>query len=185
MTKLDKTTKKKLIKKCFTILLIGDKMKMEVVKVEAPEGANMIIGMSHFIKTVEDVHELMVNCVPQIKFGLAFVEASGKCLIRHTGNDEELEKLAIDYAKKIGAGHSFIIFIKNAYPINVLPRLKQVPEIVNIFCATANPVDVIVAETDQGRSILGVVDGFKPKGVEGKEEIKERKELLRKFGYKL
>jgi len=160
-------------------------MKFKTVKIQVPEGTNVIIGMSHFIKTVEDIHECMVNSVPNIRFGLAFVEASGPCLIRHTGNDEELEKIAIEKAKEIGAGHSFILFIKNAYPINVLPRLKEVPEVVRIFCATANPVEVIVAETEQGRAILGIVDGFKPKGVEGEKEIKERKEFLRKIGYKL
>lgn len=160
-------------------------MEFEVVKIKPPEGTNVIIGMSHFIKTVEDVHECMVNCVPQIKFGLAFVEASGKRLIRHSGNDEELEKLAIEKALEIGAGHSFILFIKNAYPINVLPRLKHVPEIVRIFCATANPIEVLIAKTEQGRAIIGVVDGHTPLGVEGEEEIKERKEFLRKIGYKL
>ena len=160
-------------------------MKFETVKIQVPEGANVIIGMSHFIKTVEDVYECMVNSVPNIKFGLAFVEASGKRLIRHIGNDEELEKLAIEKAKEIGAGHGFVLFIRNAYPINVLPRLKQVPEIVRIFCATANPAEVVVAETEQGRAILGVVDGYTPLGVEEEEDIKERKEFLRKIGYKL
>ena len=155
------------------------------MKITVPEGCNVIIGKSHFIKTVEDVHECLVNCVPNIKFGIAFCEASGKCLIRHSGNDEELEKLAVEKALEIGAGHTFIIFIKNAYPINVLPRLKQVPEICNIECATANPVEVLVIETEQGRALVGIVDGFKPKGVEEEEEIRERKEFLRKIGYKL
>jgi len=160
-------------------------MELKSVKITVPEGCNVIIGKSHFIKTVEDVHECLVNCVPNIKFGIAFCEASGKCLIRHSGNDEELEKLAVEKALEIGAGHTFIIFIKNAYPINVLPRLKQVPEICSIECATANPVEVLVIETEQGRALVGIVDGFKPKGVEEEEEIRERKEFLRKIGYKL
>jgi len=160
-------------------------MEIKVLKVEVPEGCNVIVGKTHFIKSVEDIHELLVNCVPNIKFGLAFCEASGKCLVRYSGNDEELVKLAREKAFEIGCGHSFIIFMKNAYPINVLPRLKQVPEVVGIYCATANPVELIIAETEQGRAILGVVDGFKPKGIEEEEDIKERKEFLRKIGYKL
>ena len=162
-----------------------NKMEIKVLKVEVPEGCNVIVGKTHFIKSVEDIHELLVNCVPNIKFGLAFCEASGKCLVRYSGNDEELVKLAREKAFEIGCGHSFIIFMKNAYPINVLPRLKQVPEVVGIYCATANPVELIIAETEQGRAILGVVDGFKPKGIEEEEDIKERKEFLRKIGYKL
>ncbi len=161
------------------------RIEFKKIKIKVPEGCNVIIGKSHFIKTVEDIHELLVNCVPNIKFGLAFVEASGKCLIRHSGNDEELEKLAVEKALEIGAGHSFIIFIKNAYPINILPRLKQVPEVVTIYCATANPIEVLIAETEQGKAIVGIVDGFKPKGVEKEEDIRERKEFLRKVGYKL
>jgi len=161
------------------------KVEIKVFEIKAPEGCNLILGQSHFIKTVEDIYETLVNCVPNIKFGLAFAEASGPCLIRHAGNDEELEKLATEKLFEIGAGHTFLIFIKNAYPINVLPRLKEVPEVVNIYCATANPVQVIVAETEQGRGILGVIDGFKSKGIEGEKEIKERKEFLRKIGYKL
>ncbi|MGC8993319.1 MAG: adenosine-specific kinase [Candidatus Aenigmatarchaeota archaeon] len=160
-------------------------MITKVINIDVPKDCNVILGQSHFIKTVEDIHECLVNCVPNIKFGLAFAEASGPCLIRHSGNDEELEKLAIEKLLEIGAGHTFLIFIKNAYPINILPRLKEVPEVVNIFAATANPLQVIVAETEQGRGILGVIDGFKPKGVEGEKEIKERKEFLRKIGYKL
>jgi adenosine/AMP kinase len=161
------------------------KVEIKVFEIKAPEGCNLILGQAHFIKTVEDIYETLVNCVPNIKFGLAFAEASGPCLIRHAGNDEELEKLASEKLFEIGAGHTFLIFIKNAYPINVLPRLKEVPEVVNIYCATANPVQVIVAETEQGRGILGVIDGFKSKGIEGENEIKERKEFLRKIGYKL
>ena len=160
-------------------------MEIKVVSVKIPEGANIILGRSHFIKTVEDVHELLVNCVPNIKFGIAFNEASGKCLIRHSGNDEELEKEAIKVAQEIGAGHIFVIFIRNAYPINILPRLKDVPEIVEILAATANPLQIVVVETEQGRGILGVIDGFSPKGIENQEDVKERKEFLRKIGYKL
>ncbi|MEM5815002.1 MAG: adenosine-specific kinase [Candidatus Aenigmatarchaeota archaeon] len=160
-------------------------MEIKVVSVKTPEGANIVLGRSHFIKTVEDVHELLVNCVPNIKFGVAFNEASGKCLIRHSGNDEELEKEAIKVAQEIGAGHIFVIFIRNAYPINILPRLKDVPEIVEILAATANPLQIIVIETEQGRGILGVIDGFSPKGIENQEDVKERKEFLRKIGYKL
>jgi len=160
-------------------------MEVKTLKIEVPKDCNVIIGKSHFIKTVEDIHELLVNCVPNIKFGLAFCEASGKCLVRYSGNDEELIELAKEKAFEIACGHSFIIFIKNAYPVNILPRLKLVPEIVTIYCATANPIELIIAETEQGRAILGIIDGFKPKGMEKEEDIKERKELLRKFGYKL
>ncbi|RLI96179.1 MAG: hypothetical protein DRP00_05755 [Candidatus Aenigmatarchaeota archaeon] len=160
-------------------------MELKTVKIEVPEGCNVIVGRSHFIKSVEDIHECLVNCVPNIKFGIAFCEASGKCLVRHSGNDEGLEKLASEKALEIACGHTFIIFLKNAYPINVLPRLKQVPEVVSIYVATANPIEIIIGETEQGRAILGVVDGFKPKGTEGEEDIKERKEFLRKIGYKL
>jgi len=128
-------------------------MEISIVKVKIPEGANIILGKSHFIKSVEDIHELLVNCVPNIKFGLAFNEASGKCLIRHSGNDEELEKEAIKVAQEIGAGHTFVIFIKNAYPINILPRLKDVPEVIEILAATANPLQVVVVENEEGRGI--------------------------------
>ncbi|MGC8812566.1 MAG: adenosine-specific kinase [Candidatus Aenigmatarchaeota archaeon] len=160
-------------------------MEFKVVKIKVPEGCNLILGQSHFIKTVEDLHEALVNSVPNIKFGIAFCESSGKCLVRHSGNDEELERLASEKAFEIACGHSFIIFIKNAYPINVLNRIKEVPEVCSIFCATANPVEVIIAETEQGRGIIGVVDGLKPKGIEKEEDQKERKEFLRKIGYKL
>jgi adenosine/AMP kinase len=160
------------------------KVEIKIFEIRAPEGCNLILGQSHFIKSVEDIAECLVNCVPNIKFGLAFAEASGPCLIRHAGNDEELEKLATEKLFEIAAGHTFLIFMRNAYPINVLPRLKEVPEVVNIYCATANPVQVIVAETEQGRGILGVIDGFKSKGIEGEKEIQERKEFLRKIGYK-
>jgi len=161
------------------------KVEIKVFEIKAPEGCNLILGQAGFIKTVEDIFECLLNCVPNIKFGLAFAEASGPCLIRHAGNDEGLEKLATEKLFEIGAGHTFLIFIKNAYPINIVPRLKEVPEVVNIYCATANPVQVIVAETEQGRGILGIIDGFKSKGIEGEKEIQERKEFLRKIGYKL
>jgi adenosine/AMP kinase len=160
-------------------------MEFKIVKIQVPENCNLILGQAHFIKTVEDLHEALVNSVPNIKFGLAFCESSGKCLVRHSGNDEELEKLAAEKAFEISCGHSFIIFIKNAYPINVLNRIKEVPEVCSIFCATSNPVEVIIAETEQGRGIIGVVDGLKQKGIEEEEDVKERKEFLRKIGYKL
>lgn len=160
-------------------------MKFEVVKVEVPKDCNVIIGSAHFIKTVEDLYEALVNSVPNIKFGLAFCEASGHCLVRHDGNDPELRELAAKKALELSCGHSFIIFIKNAYPINVLTRIKEVPEVCSIHAATANPLEVIVVETEQGRGIIGVVDGFKSKGIEKEEDIKARKEFLRKIGYKL
>jgi adenosine/AMP kinase len=159
-------------------------LKLEVVNLIVPEGCNIIIGQSHFIKTVEDLYEAMMNSTPNVKFGLAFCESSGPCLIRHDGNDEELRKVAIENALKLSAGHCFIIVMRNAYPINVLDRVKAVPEVVNIYCATANPVQVIIGETEQGRAIIGVVDGAKSRGVEGDKEIEERKQFLRKIGYK-
>ncbi|MCC6054229.1 MAG: adenosine-specific kinase [Thermosphaera sp.] len=159
-------------------------VKIFKVPIKIPEGANVIIGRSHFIKTVEDIYEALVTSVPGIKFGLAFNEASGKRLVRYEGNDEELVKAAIDSALSIGAGHIFVLFIKNAYPINILNQLKHVQEVVSLYAATANPVEVIVAETDQGRAIIGVVDGFTPLGVESDEDKKERREFLRKIGYK-
>jgi len=160
-------------------------MKFEIIKIEAPKDSNVVLGMAHFIKTVEDLYEALVNSVPNIKFGIGFCESSGPCLIRCEGNDEELKNLAIQYALKLGCGHSFIIFMKNAYPINVLSKIKQVPEVCNIFAATANPLEIIVTETVQGRGILGVVDGMKSKGIETKKDAKARKEFLRKTGYKL
>jgi adenosine/AMP kinase len=159
-------------------------LKLEVVNLIVPEGCNIILGQSHFIKTVEDLYEAMMNSTPNIKFGLAFCESSGPCLIRHDGNDEELRRVAIENASKLSAGHCFVIMMKDAYPINVLDRVKAVPEVVNIYCATSNPVQVIIGETEQGRAILGVVDGAKSKGVEGDKEIEERKQFLRKIGYK-
>jgi uncharacterized protein len=155
------------------------------IKIHLPAETQIILAQSHFIKTVEDVHECLVNCVPNIKFGIGFCEASGPCLVRHSGTDSELETIAAKYANEIGSGHLLVVVLKNAYPINVLPRLKEVPEIVTIFCATANPIEVLILETDQGRGILGVVDGFKPNGIEKAEHIKERKNFLRKVGYKL
>ncbi len=160
-------------------------MELRLVEIENPDGLNLIIGQSHFIKTVEDLHEALVTSVPGIRFGLAFNEASGPCLIRHSGTDENLEELAIRNAKAIGAGHAFIVFLKGAFPINVLHAVKRVPEVCRIFCATANPLQVLIAETEQGRGILGVIDGSSPKGTEGEADIEERKGFLRKIGYKL
>lgn len=160
-------------------------MKLETVKVEMPENCNVILGTAHFIKTVEDLYEALVNAVPNSKFGIGFCEASGPCLVRAEGNDEELKNLATTHALKLGCGHSFIIFLKNAYPINVLDKIKQVPEVCTIHAATANPLEVIVAETEQGRGIIGVIDGFKTKGAETEKDVASRKEFLRKIGYKL
>ncbi|MCR4428380.1 MAG: adenosine-specific kinase [Caldiserica bacterium] len=160
-------------------------MEIVPVNVENPEGLNFILGQSHFIKTVEDLHEALVGTSPFIKFGLAFCESSGPCLVRWSGNDEALIELAKKNAINLACGHSFIIFLKEAFPVNVLNAVKMVPEVCRIFCATANPVTVIVCENEQGRGILGVIDGFKTRGIEGEEEIRERKALLRKFGYKL
>ena len=160
-------------------------MEVKVVKIDAPKEANMIFGQAHFIKTVEDLYEAIVSSVPNAKFGIAFCEASQDRLVRHVGNDEELERAAAEQALKIGAGHSFIIFIRGAYPINLLRDIRMVPEVVEIFCATANPVQVIVAETEQGRGVLGVVDGQSPAGIEKEEDVQKRKEFLRKIGYKL
>lgn len=161
------------------------KVNLEVIKVKKPENLNIIIGHTHFIKTVEDIYEVLITSMPSIKFGLAFCEASAKCLVRVEGNDEQLKKIAIENALSIGCGHMFFVALEGAYPINVLNQIKGVAEVCRIFCATANPVEAIVASTDEGRALLGVVDGFPPKGVEKKKDIKERKELLRKFGYKL
>ncbi len=160
-------------------------MEIKTVKIEKPEDINFILGQSHFIKTVEDIHETLVGSVPGIKFGLAFCEASGKCLVRWTGTDNEMIELAKKNALAIGAGHSFILFLgEGFFPINVLNAVKSTPEVAHIFCATANPTEALVAETEQGRGILGVVDGFSPKGVEDDEGIKWRKDFLRMIGYK-
>ena len=160
-------------------------MELKIIDVELPENCNAILGTAHFIKTVEDIYEALVNTVPSIKFGVGFCEASGPCLVRCEGNDEELKKAATKHASKLGCGHSFIIFLKNAYPINVLGKIKQVPEVCTIHAATANPLQVIVAETEQGRGILGVVDGSRSKGIETKEDVKTRKIFLRRIGYKM
>jgi len=159
-------------------------MEIKLVDIKKDEEHNVIIGHTHFIKTIEDVYEALVTSVPGIKFGVAFCEASQKRLIRHSGTDEELEKLAIENAERIGAGHTFVIILGNAYPINVMKDLKSVDEIVSIYCATANPVKVVVAEEGEQRAVIGVMDGLTPLGVEGDEDIKERKEFLRKIGYK-
>ncbi len=161
-------------------------MELKVVAIEKPAVINFVLGQTHFIKTVEDVHEVLVTSVPGIKFGLAFCEASGKCLIRWTGTDEEMIDLAKANASALASGHTFILFLgEGFYPINVLNALKMVPEVCHIVCATANPTQVILAETEQGRGVLGVVDGFAPKGVEGEEDIAWRKGFLRTIGYKL
>ena len=160
-------------------------MEMISIKIEKPESINFVLGQSHFIKTVEDIHEALVNSVPGIKFGIAFCEASGKCLIRWSGTDESMSELARRNAQAIGAGHSFIVFLGDGfYPLNVLNAIKRVPEVCRVFCATANPVEVLVAETELGRGILGVVDGSSPLGIEGDEDIAWRKGFLRTIGYK-
>ena len=160
-------------------------MEFTTVKIEVPKDCNVILGMAHFIKTVEDLYEALVNAVPSIKFGIGFCESSGPCLVRCEGNDEELKKLATKTAFMIAAGHSFILFLRNAYPLNVMDKIKQTPEVCTIYAATANPLEVIITETAQGRGIMGVVDGFKSKGVETENDVKARKEFLRKVGYKL
>ena len=160
-------------------------MELITIKIEKPESVNMILGQSHFIKTVEDIHEALVGAVPGVEFGLAFCESSGPALVRASGTSGELTELAKKNALALSAGHIFLIFLGNIFPVNVLNAIKAVPEVCRIYCATANPVEVILAETDQGRGVLGVVDGIKSKGVESEEDVRERKELLRKFGYKL
>jgi len=161
-------------------------MEIRTVEIKKPEDINFVLGQSHFIKTVEDLHEALVGAVPGIKFGLAFCEASGKCLVRWSGTDEAMIALAKENALRIGAGHSFIVFLgQGFFPVNVLNAIKSVPEVARVFCATANSTQVLVAETDQGRGILGVVDGASPSGVEGEADITWRKDLLRKIGYKL
>jgi adenosine/AMP kinase len=160
-------------------------MELLTVTVEIPKDANLIFGQSHFIKTAEDIYEVVVNTVPSAKFAVAFNEASGPCLVRVESNDEELRRAAVSNAQAIGAGHVFVLLIRNAYPINLLGRVRDCYEVCSIFCATANPVEVIVAQTERGRAVLGVVDGNSPKGVEGPEDAKRRHEFLRKIGYKL
>lgn len=160
-------------------------MDLHAVKIAKPEDANIIVGQTHFIKSVEDLHEALVGAMPGIEFGLAFCEASGPALVRVSGTSDELVRLAQENALALGAGHAFVILLGNAFPINVLNAVKAVPEVCTIFCATANPVEVLVAETGQGRGVIGVIDGMKPQGVESEAEIAERKQLLRRFGYKL
>jgi adenosine/AMP kinase len=160
-------------------------LEFKIVKIEPPKDCNVIVGMAHFIKTVEDLYEALINAVPNIKFGIGFCESSGPCLVRHEGNDNELRKLASEKAFEIACGHSFIVFLRNAYPINVLDEIKKTPETCTIYAATANPLEIIIAETEQGRGIVGVVDGLKSRGIENEEDIKARREFLRKIGYKL
>jgi len=159
-------------------------LELKVVKMETPEGCNLILGQSHFIKTVEDVYEAMTTSTPTVKFGLAFCESSGERLVRVEGNDDDLKQVAADNALRLGCGHSFVVLMRDAYPINVLNQLKVVPEVCTIHAATANPLEVVVAETEQGRGVLGVIDGQKPLGIEDEEGVRWRKGILRKFGYK-
>jgi|SRR3989304_2329145 len=160
-------------------------MEIKLVKIEKPEATNFILGQSHFIKTVEDIYEAVVSTVPQMKFGLGFCESSGPALVRWAGNDPALSDLAKKNAMNLACGHCFILFMESGFPVNILNVIKNVPEVCQIYCATANPVEVVMAETDQGRGILGVIDGVKTKGIETEEDIKVRKEFLRKIGYKL
>jgi adenosine/AMP kinase len=164
--------------------MTNSNLNLEAVAFDLPEGANMVLGQSHFIKTAEDLYEALVNTVPGIKFGVAFCEASGPCLIRAEGNDDELTESAINNASKIGAGHTFVVLMRNAFPINVLGRIKDVPEVCTVFCASANPVQVLVAVSEQGRGIVGVIDGSSPKGVEADADRSARHSFLRKIGYK-
>lgn len=163
---------------------MADGIKFEIVSIENTQGANIILGQTHFIKSVEDIYEALVTAVPGIKFGLAFGEASGDSLIRHDGTDEQLEQLAIKNMQKIKAGHTFIVFLKDAFPVNVLNKIKNVEEVCSIFAATANPLQVVVAETGLGRGVIGVIDGTTSNKAENEEKTKERKEFLRKIGYK-
>ena len=159
-------------------------MELKLISLEIPEGGNVILGQAHFIKTAEDIYEAIVNTVPQMKFGVAFNEASGPCLTRVEGNDEALKALAARNASMLAAGHVFVVVMRDGYPINILGRIKDVPEVCSIFCATANPVQVVVAESEQGRGVLGVIDGAQPKGVEGPEDADKRHKFLRAIGYK-
>jgi len=164
--------------------MLGWLMELKLVPLEIPEGGNVILGQTHFIKTVEDVYEAIVNTVPQMKFGVAFNEASGPCLTRVDGNDEPLKQMAQRNASALAAGHVFVVVMREGYPINVLGRIKDVPEVCAIFCATANPVQVVVAESEQGRGVVGVIDGAAPKGVETAEDVEKRRGFLRMIGYK-
>jgi len=157
---------------------------MQAIRMEVPAEANIIVGQSHFIKTVEDLYEAVATTVPQAKFGLAFNESSGACLTRADGNDQALREAAVRNAQALGCGHTFVLLLQNAYPINVLGAIRNVPEVCSIFCATANPVEIIIAQSEQGRGILGVIDGNAPKGVESESDVQWRHELLRKIGYK-
>ncbi len=159
-------------------------MEFKIVKMEIPGGANIIIGQTHFIKTVEDLYEIMAGTVPDASFGIAFCEASCDCLVRKEGNNKEMIEVAVRNASSIGAGHTFVVIMKDAFPINVLNAIKSCQEVCSIFCATANPVEVVIAETELGRGIMGVIDGFVPKGIEDEKDIRRRKALLRKLGYK-
>ncbi len=159
-------------------------MELSLVPIEKPEELNLVLGQAHFIKTVDDLHEALAGSSPHLRFGVAFCESSGPRLVRRSGNDEELVELAVRNLLAIGAGHAFLVFLRDGFPVNVLNQLKQVPEVCRIFCATANPVGVVVAETEQGRGILGVVDGGTPLGVEGEDDVGARRELLRRLGYK-
>ncbi len=160
-------------------------LEFKTVKIQPPPDCNIILGQAHFIKTAEDLYEAMVNAVPNVKFGLGFCESSGPCLVRSEGNDPELRRLAAEKALEIGCGHSFIIILKNAYPINVLDKVKAIPEVCTILAATANPLEIVIAETEQGRGIIGAVDGSRSKGIETEENVRERREFVRKIGYKL
>ena len=160
-------------------------VQMKTVRIDPPKDCNVIIGTTQFIKTAEDLYEALINAVPTIKFGVAFCEASGPCLVRKEGNDDELKKLVSEKAFELACGHSFLIFFKNAYPINVLDKVKQTPEICSVLAATANPLEVVIAEVTQGRGIIGVIDGYKSKGIETDEDVRERRIFLRKIGYKL
>jgi len=159
-------------------------LELEIVKLEAPKDCNLILGQSHFIKTVEDLYEAIVNTVPQAEFGLAFGEASGDCLVRKSGNNEEFKELAANKMLEMACGHAFLIFLKNAFPLNLTQRIKSVPEVVNLFCATANPVEVLIIETMQGRGIIGIIDGSKPQAVESEDQVHGRQKFLRDIGYK-
>jgi uncharacterized protein len=159
-------------------------LKIKVVKLESPPDCNLILGQSHFIKTVEDLYEAIFNTVPQAEFGIAFAEASGDCLVRCTGNHPDLTKLAAQKMLELACGHSFLIYLKNAYPLNLTQRIKSVPEVVNLFCATANPVEVLIVQTEQGRGIIGVIDGMSPKAIESEKDVEYRQKLLRDIGYK-
>lgn len=159
-------------------------IEMQAVRMEVPADTNIVVGQSHFIKTVEDLYEAVATTTPQAKFGLAFNESSGACLTRAEGNDQTLRNTAVRNAQALGCGHAFVLLLQNAYPINVLNAIRNVPEVCSIFCATANPVEIIIAQTEQGRGVLGVIDGSSPKGVESQSDVAERHDLLRQFGYK-